>query len=83
MMNLPARAARVNPAHWWGVGVDSLSSGVRWSTVLSGRVPDRTAIGAQEGVKADYAGVPEGSIPPASILLPRHHLSLGVVCWHA
>jgi hypothetical protein len=57
---------RVNTAHWWGVGPKSLSSGVRWSTVLSARVPDRTAIGAQEGVKADYAGVLEGSIPPAS-----------------
>jgi hypothetical protein len=58
---------RVYAAHWWGVGLNSLSSGVPWSTVLSARVPDRTAIGAQEGVKADYAGVLEGSIPPASI----------------
>ena len=46
----------------------SLSSGVLWSTVVSAHVPDRTAIGADSGIMAVYAGFLKDSIPP----VPTH-----------
>ena len=50
-----------------GLPRELLSVRVLRSTVLSAHVPDRSAIGAQYGVLACYAGFLLGSIPPASI----------------
>ena len=45
--------------------MNSLSSGVLSSTLMSTRVPHRMAIGAECGVLACFAERPQGSIPPA------------------